>query len=157
MRIRFPATFSALLLCASFSLGATPEIAPTPSVPPAAAEAGKDVVHQLNNAFAKVFEIVAPSVVIIEISKKPDLNEGSSLDDLFFQGPPDESNPRLTPPRSNQPVQSEGSGFIVRGDGYILTNYHVVEGADKMLVKLKDGRDFQAKVVGTDEKTDIAV
>jgi Do/DeqQ family serine protease len=156
MRIRFLAPFSAVVLCTTFSLGATPEIPPTPSVPPAAAEAGKDVVHQLNNAFAKVFEIVAPSVVIIEISKKPDMNEGSSLDDLFFQGPPDDTNPRLTP-RSNQPVQSEGSGFIVRGDGYIFTNYHVVEGADKILVKLKDGRDFPAKVVGTDEKTDIAV
>jgi len=158
MRIRFPALFSAVLLCATFTLGATPEIAPTPSVPPAAAEAGKDVVHQLNNAFAKVFEIVAPSVVIIEVSKKPELSEGSSLDDLFFQGPPDDNNPRRSPRNfENQPVQSEGSGFIVRGDGYIFTNFHVIEGADKILVKLKDGRDFPAKIVGTDEKTDIAV
>jgi Do/DeqQ family serine protease len=54
-------------------------------------------------------------------------------------------------------VQSEGSGFIVRQDGYIYTNFHVVEGADKVEVKLKDGRDLPAKVVGTDEKTDIAV
>ncbi len=56
-----------------------------------------------------------------------------------------------------EPVQSEGSGFIVRQDGYIYTNFHVVEGADKVEVKLKDGREFAAKVVGTDEKTDIAV
>ena len=156
MRIQFLAAFLAVLLRASLTRAASPEIAPTPSVPPAAAEAGKDVVHQLNNAFAKVFEIVAPSVVIIEVSKKPDVNDGSSLDDLFFQGPPDDSNPRFGP-RSSQPLQSEGSGFVVRGDGYIFTNYHVVEGADKILVKLKDGRDFPAKVVGTDEKTDIAV
>jgi Do/DeqQ family serine protease len=136
-------------------LAATPEIAPTPTVPAAAAEQGKDVVHQLNNAFAKVFETVAPSVVIIVISKKSD-SESSAFEDLFFQGPPDENNPRRNQ-RSPQPSQSEGSGFIVRPDGYIFTNFHVVEAADKIEVKLKDGREFSGKVVGTDEKTDIAV
>jgi serine protease Do len=151
-----------LLLCLSLLasaapiLGATPEAAPTPTVPAEAAEQGKDVVHALNNAFAKVFEIVAPSVVIIEVSKKSDSAETSVFDDLFFQGPPDENNPRRNP-RGLQPVQSEGSGFIVRPDGYIFTNFHVVEGADKIEVKLKDGREFSARVAGTDEKTDVAV
>ena len=134
---------------------AQPEIGPTSTVPPAAADAGKDVVHQLNSAFTKVFEIVAPCVVIIEVTKKND-SENPSLDDLFFQGPQDDNTPRRGP-RSIQPIQSEGSGFIVRADGFIYTNYHVLEGADRIDVKLKDGREFQAKVVGTDEKTDIAV
>src|SRR4029077_5274860 len=136
-------------------LAATPELAPTPTIPAAAAEQGKEVSHQLDNAFAKVFETVAPSVVIIEISKKSD-SETSAFEDLFFQGPPDENNPRRNQ-RSPQPSQSEGSGFIVRPDGYIFTNFHVVEAADKIDVKLKDGREFSAKVVGSDEKTDIAV
>src|SRR5213082_2825739 len=133
-----------------------PESGPTSTVPPAAADAGKDVVHQLNSAFTKVFEIVAPTVVIIEVTKKNEGPDTSALDDLFFQGPQDESAPRRGP-RSTQPIQSEGSGFIVRQDGFIYTNYHVVEGADQVDVKLKDGREFKAKVVGTDEKTDIAV
>jgi serine protease Do len=138
-------------------LAATPEqLPPTPTVPAAAAEQGKDVVHQLNNAFAKVFEVVAPSVVIIEVSKKAD-NETSAFEDLFF--PPDENNPNnpRRPQRNAQPIQSEGSGFIVRPNGYIFTNFHVVEAADQIDVKLKDGREFKAKVVGTDEKTDVAV
>src|SRR5437660_446401 len=89
----FSVSFLIVALSTVPILAATPEIPPTPTVPAAAAEQGKDVVHQLNNAFAKVFETVAPSVVIIEISKKND-NETSAFEDLFFQGPPDENNPR---------------------------------------------------------------
>ena len=151
-----------VLLLAASSLravtppSALPETSPTATVPAADADAGKDVVHQLNSAFTKVFEIIAPSVVIIETTKKNEAGENPTLEDLFFQGPQDENAPRRNP-RNSQPVQSEGSGFIVRADGYIYTNYHVVEGADRVDVKLKDGREFQAKIVGTDEKTDVAV
>ncbi|MBA3608441.1 MAG: trypsin-like peptidase domain-containing protein, partial [Chthoniobacterales bacterium] len=129
-------------------------MSPTPTIPAETAAPGKDVVHQLNSAFAKVFETVAPSVVIIEVTKKNDGND-PSLDDLFFQPPNDTSrNPGR---RAPEPVQSEGSGFVARQDGFIYTNFHVVEGADKVQVKLQDGREFPGKVVGTDEKTDIAV
>jgi hypothetical protein len=79
----------ALCLAFSTSFAAQPEAVSSDAGPlnPAAAEAGKDVVHQLNNAFAKVFETVAPGVVIIETSKKSEISESSPLDDLFFQGP----------------------------------------------------------------------
>src|SRR6266481_1846819 len=77
---------------------------PIPTIPAEAAAPGKDVVHQLNSAFAKVFEVVAPSVVIIEVTKKADGND-TSLDDLFFQGP-DENDPHHGQ-RPPEPVQSE--------------------------------------------------
>jgi serine protease Do len=130
------------------------EARPIPTIPAAAAAPGKDVVHQLNSAFAKVFETVAPSVVIIEVTKKADSGD-TSLDDLFFQ-PRDDNDPRRGR-SAPEPVQSEGSGFIVRPDGFIYTNFHVVEGAEKVTVKLKDGREFPGKIAGADEKTDIAV
>src|ERR1700730_5028014 len=152
----FPILCSVAAATALSLHAAQPEIAPDATVPPAAAEAGKDAVHALNNAFAHVFETVAPSVVIIEVSKKSDGTENSAFDDLFFQGPPDDNNSRRNP-RGFQPIRSEGSGFIVRPDGFIFTNFHVVEAADKISVKLKDGREFPARVVGTDEKTDVAV
>ncbi len=147
-----------LVLTLGVGMTAAPLFAqePSPTVPPAAAEPGKDVVHALNNAFAKVFEIVAPSVVIIEVSKKNDGNDVLNFDDLLFQRQPDDQSPRRSR-RNSEPIPTEGSGFIVRSDGYIYTNFHVVENADQISVKLKDGREFPAKVVGTDEKTDVAV
>ena len=129
-------TFLALLFSAATTaaFAASPEVTATPTIPPAAAEPGKDVVHALNNAFAKVFENVAPSVVIIEVTKKNDGSEGLNFDDLFFQGQPPDDNSQRRTPRNLQPIQSEGSGFLVRPDGYIFTNFHVVEGADRVQV-----------------------
>ena len=154
--MRFPLILiSSAGLVASPLAAQMPQPAASPTVAAAAAEQGKDVVHALNNAFAKVFEIVAPAVVIIEVSKKNDGSDNSAFEELFGQQPDDNDQRRNR--RGDQPVLSEGSGFIVRPDGYIFTNFHVVEGADKISVKLKDDRQFTGRVVGTDEKTDIAV
>jgi len=61
------------------------------------------------------------------------------------------------PPNLRMPVQGVGSGFIVRDDGVVLTNAHVVADAQEVLVKLTDRREFRAKVVGSDRATDVAV
>ncbi|MFC4240626.1 DegQ family serine endoprotease [Marinobacter oulmenensis] len=72
----------------------------------------------------------------------------------FFRGP---QSPFGGSPHSQQPRRSMGSGFIVSADGYVLTNNHVVEGADEVTVRLSDRREFQATIVGTDPRSDMAV
>lgn len=60
-------------------------------------------------------------------------------------------------PQAPQERQSFGSGFIISGDGYVLTNNHVVDGADKVVVKLSDRRELEAEVIGTDPRSDVAL
>jgi len=71
----------------------------------------------------------------------------------------DEDNPmfQFMPHDNGAPMRGEGSGFIVSADGVILTNAHVVDGAQKVTVKLTDRREFEARVIGSDAKSDVAV
>lgn len=127
---------------------ATVEPAPTPAPAPKADQTA--LVRLLNDSFVGVFEKVAPSVVVISVTKKMEGEEGEGGDyfqDFFFPG--GQHAPR--------PVQSEGSGFIARPDGYIYTNNHVVEDAETIKVRLKDGREFDGKLIGSDDRTDVAV
>jgi serine protease Do len=82
----------------------------------------------------------------------PDLPEGSPFGELFkyfFDQEPGN--------HGNHDVMSLGSGFIISPDGYILTNYHVVNNADEIIVRLNDRRELQAKVVGADKRSDVAL
>lgn len=77
----------------------------------------------------------------------------------FFFGNPQQRQPQRQPQQQNrEPVQSGlGSGVIISEDGYIVTNNHVVEGADKLEVLLNDNSTYDAKIIGTDEATDLAL
>ncbi len=102
----------------------------------------------------------APAVVNVSVAGKvrrtaeapdfPSLEPGDPFYEFFrrFQG---------AQPHGEQRVRGQGSGFIVREDGVILTNAHVVDGADEVTVRLADKREFKAKVIGADKATDVAV
>src|SRR5213594_2652100 len=102
----------------------------------------------LGEEFANVADHVKPAVVYIKSERRERM-----------------SNRRLPPgfedffqvPRRPQIEQGSGSGFIVSQDGYILTNNHVVQGADRVTVRLFDNREFTARTIGTDPNTDVAV
>ena len=81
----------------------------------------------------------------------PDLNDGYKPFGDYFKPFPQ------PPGGKGMPLQGLGSGFIISADGYIITNHHVVDGADKITVKLNDKRQFPAKLIGSDAQSDIAL
>ena len=152
-----------LAVHASLVLALLPALAGAqPAASPDAARAGNtpSVARALEQEFEAAFDKVAPAVVVIDV-EKPGVEMVSPLD-FFFQPDPDEDGngapaPRRRGGRSLPKQTAGGSGFIVREDGYIVTNNHVIEGATKITVHLKDGRKLAAKLIGTDPRADLAL
>ncbi|MET1116638.1 MAG: Do family serine endopeptidase [Comamonas sp.] len=120
--------------------------------------------------FTDLVEQVGPSVVNIRTSEKvASRGNASGMDEdmlEFFRrfGVPIPNLPQRPQQRPQQPQQPEeeqprgvGSGFILTQDGYVMTNAHVIEGASEVIVTLTDKREFKAKVIGSDKRTDVAV
>ena len=110
--------------------------------------------------FSALVERYGPAVVNVEVVERPQAagrggpDADDPLNDFFRRfGIPNQGGQ----PRNPQPAHGTGSGFIVSPDGYILTNAHVVSSAETVTVRLTDRREFLAKVVGQDERTDVAV
>ncbi|HWP34950.1 MAG TPA: DegQ family serine endoprotease, partial [Thermodesulfobacteriota bacterium] len=125
---------------------------PAASAPqPPAAAPGAAV--QTVPSFVALAKAVKPSVVNVQVRGRAAERRGRrELTPPFPFGPFGPRGPRAPVPR-----QGIGSGFIVSEDGYILTNNHVVEDAEEIVVRLADEREFRARVVGRDPKTDIAL
>ena len=117
----------------------------------------------LGQAFVEVAKKVQPAVVNVTTEKTITMKPWERFGDDFFKGSPFEDffrgfgSPRERGKEYRQKQRSGGSGVIVDKEGYILTNNHVVEGADKVKVRLNDGREFTATMKGQDPRTDLAV
>jgi serine protease Do len=105
----------------------------------------QDVDASRRTAIVRASERMAPAVVSVNVLRRETV-QPRSLFESFFLGP-----------GTTRQVQGLGSGFVIRNDGVVVTNEHVVRDATEVVVTLSDGRDFAADVVGTDEVTDLAV
>lgn len=124
-----------------------------------------DTLRQMGKAFAKIAEKASPAVVGIKASQTvtqqmPDWPFGDPFDDEFFERFFGRQSPRQrqrTPQTRKYQQLAQGSGFIVSTDGYILTANHLVGEAEKVMVKQGDDPEVEAKVIGTDPASDVAV
>jgi len=112
----------------------------------------------LPNSFADLAAAQAEAVVNISTTKVVQGRQGLPPGFGFPQGSP--FNQFFHDFLRNMPPQEQhalGTGFIISQDGYIVTNNHVVDGADEIIVKMKNGKEYPAKLIGTDEKVDVAL
>jgi serine protease Do len=110
-------------------------------------------------SYADIVDRVAPAVVMVNVEQraKPSTGRGEGGGAIPFLDNPFRDLIPQQPQQPQRPQRGVGSGVIVNSDGTILTNNHVIEGADKIRIELNDNRTFDAKVVGTDPLSDLAV
>jgi Do/DeqQ family serine protease len=162
----------ALVAAGALAAGATWHAASvhaqTASVPaPAAAAAAPAITHAVaggRDSYADIVKVVAPAVVTIRVEGKAKMvptgfGEGDDMFRRFFGDPFEPGQgPHQAPRMERAPkLRGLGSGVVISGDGYIVTNNHVIDGADSITVEFPDGRTLPATVVGTDKPSDVAL
>ena len=140
---------SVALLAATLAIA---PIAPEPAFARAAPESFADLAEKISPS---VVNITTSTTVAAPAAPGPMFPEGSPFDDLFrdFGFPNGPQGQQRGPRRSN----ALGSGFVISEDGYIVTNNHVIEGADEIEIEFFSGERLAAKLIGTDPKTDVAL
>ena len=118
-------------------------------------------------SFGDVVEAVSPAVVSVRVEQtiQPASAEGNFQFDRrgrdfmekFFEGLPRGVRPDGRRGQGPRKGNSQGSGFFVSDDGYLVTNNHVIEGGSKFTVVMSDGKELEAALIGTDPRTDLAV
>jgi serine protease Do len=128
-----------------------PQSAAAGSAPSSLLTAPSQIDASRENAIVRATKMVSPSVVGIVVTQLQVVGRSYGTDDFldFFFGP--ELMPRV------KEVQRMGSGFVFSKEGYILTNFHVVDGARKLYVTFSDNRQVEGKIIGVDQQTDLAV
>jgi len=135
------------------------------------ASSALSLARQLNQAFIEVADKVSPSVVVIRVATKQDANgllteeENYPFWEMLPRQFRKQFEQELEKRRNKQKERSgaepqfngQGSGIVIREDGYILTNRHVVDGAEKIRVRFQDGREYDAEIRGADAQSDVAV
>ena len=131
----------------------------TSTVPLASADEDSDFLSRSSKAFTSVVKKVMPAVVHIRVEKTVKNTGGFGGDDDFYNNPFFQQffGPQFRQRPRQFKQQGQGSGFIISKDGEILTNNHVVEGADSITVILSDKQQVKAKLIGADPETDIAL
>jgi serine protease Do len=136
---------------------------------PAAGDASSvEALRRMGKAFTSIADSSLPAVVGVKAESRPVEYSRPGQRQWPFGDPFDRFDDDFfdhffrRQPRRRQPGRgyhqiAQGSGFIISADGYVLTNNHLVGDADKVMVKLADDRDFEAKVIGTDPQSDVAV
>lgn len=161
VRRGLPVAFALIIIAACWDGTSAQQQAPEASSPADIRTAVPEGTGALPD-FTRLVERYGDAVVNVEVVQEARQarlpSQGTPDDPLFeffrrFGIPPPELGPRQNLP----PARGAGSGFIVSPDGYILTNSHVVAEADRVTVRLADRREFQAKVIGADARTDVAV
>ena len=156
-------TLASVLVLGGYALGRATDPAQAVAAPPAAQAANTAVVPATSDArtlpsFARLADEVSPAVVSIKVVSIQKAAQPGMPPDFFGEGAPHGfRGPFPAPPSGGFKRQGAGSGFIVRKDGLILTNNHVVEDAKEITVTLSDESELTAKVIGRDPKTDLAV
>jgi serine protease Do len=142
---------AALAVAAGFAGGRATISASSP-LPPVTAQVAAPAPSSAVPSYSGVVERVAPAVVTVRVEKQAGASRTALPDELRdFFGPEFRAEPR------GRRQGGLGSGVIVGADGHILTNHHVIDDADRIRVDLADGRTFSARLVGSDEASDLAV